>query len=182
MDVHEAGAATDHIARARKLAPLLTAAAPRIDAACELPADVLDAMHCRGHVPTAGATLDRWRRARSGDLHPVRGGNRERRCLGRMVHEPGFRLFHVGRVSRAARRTRSVRWRARRAGLGHGTRREGDPRRGRLAHHRHLVIRQWQPPRNLARRALPVLRGRRHAAAPSRRAARGNAPCCSAAR
>ena len=48
MDVHEAGIATDHIARARKLAPLLAAAAPRIDAACELPADVLDAMHAEG--------------------------------------------------------------------------------------------------------------------------------------
>jgi len=48
MDVHDAGVANDPIARARKLAPLLTAAAPRIDAACELPKDVLDAMHAEG--------------------------------------------------------------------------------------------------------------------------------------
>lgn len=48
MDVHDAGAATDKLARARKLAPLLSAAAPRIDAACELPKDVLDAMHAEG--------------------------------------------------------------------------------------------------------------------------------------
>jgi len=64
MDVHEAGVATDHIARARKIAPLLTAAAPRIDAACELPPDVLDAMHAEGMfrllVPRSvgGAELD----------------------------------------------------------------------------------------------------------------------------
>jgi indole-3-acetate monooxygenase len=64
MDVHEAGAATDHIARARKLAPLLTAAAPRIDEARELPSDVLDAMHGEGMfrllVPRSigGAELD----------------------------------------------------------------------------------------------------------------------------
>ena len=64
MDVHEAGVASDHIARARKLAPLLAAAAPRIDAACELPSDVLDAMHAEGMfrllVPRSigGAELD----------------------------------------------------------------------------------------------------------------------------
>ena len=64
MDVHEAGAATNHIAGARKLAPLLAAAAPRIDAACELPTDVLDAMHAEGMfrllVPRSvgGAELD----------------------------------------------------------------------------------------------------------------------------
>jgi alkylation response protein AidB-like acyl-CoA dehydrogenase len=64
MDVHEAGIATDCIARARRLAPLLTAAAPRIDAACELPKDVLDAMHADGMfrllVPRSlgGAELD----------------------------------------------------------------------------------------------------------------------------
>jgi alkylation response protein AidB-like acyl-CoA dehydrogenase len=64
MGVHDAGAATDHIARARALAPLLTAAAPRIDAACELPPDVLDAMHAQGMfrllVPRSlgGAELD----------------------------------------------------------------------------------------------------------------------------
>jgi len=35
----------DWIARARALAPVLEAAAPRIEAACALPADVLDALH-----------------------------------------------------------------------------------------------------------------------------------------
>jgi alkylation response protein AidB-like acyl-CoA dehydrogenase len=64
MGVHDAGAATDHIARARELSPMLTAAGPRIDAACELPPDVLDAMHARGMfrllVPRSigGAELD----------------------------------------------------------------------------------------------------------------------------
>src|SRR6185437_5477620 len=64
MDVHDAGVATDHVARARRLAPLLTAAAPRIDAACQLPGDVLDAMHAAGMfrllVPRSigGAELD----------------------------------------------------------------------------------------------------------------------------
>ena len=54
----------DHIARARALAPLLAAAAPRIDAANELPPDVLDAMHADGMfrllVPRSvgGAELD----------------------------------------------------------------------------------------------------------------------------
>ncbi|HEX5326837.1 MAG TPA: acyl-CoA dehydrogenase family protein [Acetobacteraceae bacterium] len=37
--------ATDHVARARALIPLLQAAGPRIDAGRELPDDVLDAMH-----------------------------------------------------------------------------------------------------------------------------------------
>jgi alkylation response protein AidB-like acyl-CoA dehydrogenase len=64
MDVHEAGAATNHIVRARGLAPMLIAAAPRIDAGCELPKDVLDAMHAEGMfrllVPRSlgGAELD----------------------------------------------------------------------------------------------------------------------------
>jgi alkylation response protein AidB-like acyl-CoA dehydrogenase len=64
MHGHETCVTTDHIARARNLAPLLTAAAPRIDAACELPADVLDAMHAEGMfrllVPQSlgGAELD----------------------------------------------------------------------------------------------------------------------------
>ena len=67
MDAHEAArrpAATDAIAGARALAPLLTAAAPRIDAARELPPDVLDAMHGAGMfrllVPRSvgGAELD----------------------------------------------------------------------------------------------------------------------------
>jgi indole-3-acetate monooxygenase len=64
MNVHGAGTASDHIARARKLAPLLSAAAPRIDAAYELPTDVLDAMHAEGMfrllVPRSigGAELD----------------------------------------------------------------------------------------------------------------------------
>jgi indole-3-acetate monooxygenase len=67
MDVQEAGrpdAAIDCIARARKLAPLLAEAAPRIDAARELPPDVLDAMHGAGMfrllVPHSigGAELD----------------------------------------------------------------------------------------------------------------------------
>ena len=54
----------DHIARARALAPMLAAAAPRIDAANELPPDVLDAMHAAGMfrllVPRSigGAELD----------------------------------------------------------------------------------------------------------------------------
>ena len=62
MDEHTAG--TEHIASARKLAPLLAAAAPRIDAARELPPDVLDAMHAAGMfrllVPRSlgGAELD----------------------------------------------------------------------------------------------------------------------------
>jgi len=46
MDATQAG--TDYIARARKLTPLLAAAAPRIDEARELPPDVLDAMHAEG--------------------------------------------------------------------------------------------------------------------------------------
>ncbi len=64
MDVHEAGqtgVATDYIARARQLAPLLEAAAPRIDAARELPSDVLDAMHAAGMFRLLVPALTRWR-------------------------------------------------------------------------------------------------------------------------
>jgi alkylation response protein AidB-like acyl-CoA dehydrogenase len=48
MDAHEANAPAaedEYVARARALIPLLDAAAPRIEAACQLPEDVLDAMH-----------------------------------------------------------------------------------------------------------------------------------------
>ena len=48
MDLPEASAPAGedaYVARARALVPLLDAAAPRIEAACELPEDVLDAMH-----------------------------------------------------------------------------------------------------------------------------------------
>ena len=54
MDLHEAGdlhktgapdVEDDHVARARTLVPLLNDAAPRIEAGCQLPDDVLDAMH-----------------------------------------------------------------------------------------------------------------------------------------
>jgi alkylation response protein AidB-like acyl-CoA dehydrogenase len=57
-------AGPDYIARAHRLVPLLATAAPRIDAACELPPDVLDAMHDEGMfrllVPRSvgGAELD----------------------------------------------------------------------------------------------------------------------------
>jgi alkylation response protein AidB-like acyl-CoA dehydrogenase len=64
IDAHKASISGDHIDRARKLAPLLAAAAPRIDEARELPPDVLDAMHAEGMfrllVPRSigGAELD----------------------------------------------------------------------------------------------------------------------------
>ena len=48
MDLHKASAPAvedEYVARARALVPLLDAAAPRIEAACQLPEDVLDAMH-----------------------------------------------------------------------------------------------------------------------------------------
>jgi alkylation response protein AidB-like acyl-CoA dehydrogenase len=48
MDLHDASrpiAENEHIARARGLVPLLSEAAPRIEAARELPPDVVDAMH-----------------------------------------------------------------------------------------------------------------------------------------
>jgi alkylation response protein AidB-like acyl-CoA dehydrogenase len=59
-----ADTSVDHIARARALVPLLRSAAPRIDEACELPPEVLDAMHgarmFRLLIPRAygGAELD----------------------------------------------------------------------------------------------------------------------------
>ncbi len=117
------------------------------------------------HVPPAGAALARRRRTGSCDLHPMRGSDRRRRCVGGVVHEPGFRLLDVGGLSRTRRRARSVRRRTRRARLGHGSWREGDSRRRRLAHHRQLGIRQRQPPCHMARRTLSVLRGRWHDAA-----------------
>jgi alkylation response protein AidB-like acyl-CoA dehydrogenase len=51
MDAHDAGwqrSTVDYIARARALVPLLQAAGPRIDAASELPPDIVDAMHAAG--------------------------------------------------------------------------------------------------------------------------------------
>jgi alkylation response protein AidB-like acyl-CoA dehydrogenase len=61
---NRAETAIDYIARARALIPLLEAAGPRIDAARELPADVLDAMHANGMfrllvpISLGGAELD----------------------------------------------------------------------------------------------------------------------------
>ena len=60
----QADTSVDYIARARALVPLLQAAAARIDEACELPPEVLDAMHearlFRLLIPRAygGAELD----------------------------------------------------------------------------------------------------------------------------
>lgn len=62
--VSRADESVDYIARARDLVPLLRSAAARIDAACELPPEVLDAMHTarlfRLLIPRAygGAELD----------------------------------------------------------------------------------------------------------------------------
>ena len=104
MDVHDAGVATDHIARARKLAPLLTAAAPRIDKARELPGDVLDAMHANGMFRLLVPRSLRRRRIGSSYIHPMRRSNRRRRCLCRLVHESGLRLLAVGSLPGACRR------------------------------------------------------------------------------
>ena len=41
----QTAAEADPLTRARALIPLLQRAAPRIESACELPPDVLDAMH-----------------------------------------------------------------------------------------------------------------------------------------
>lgn len=48
MDANSDGNRADMIARARALAPLLQAAAPRIDAGRELPPDIVDALHDAG--------------------------------------------------------------------------------------------------------------------------------------
>lgn len=62
--VSRADDSVDYIARARELVPLLRSAAAQIDAACELPSEVLDAMHVarmfRLLIPRAygGAELD----------------------------------------------------------------------------------------------------------------------------
>lgn len=162
MDATPAG--IDPIARARKLTPLLAAAAPRIDAARELPPRRARRDACRRHVPPAGATRPRRLRAGSRCVYTVRRGNRRRRRIGRVVHEPGLRLFDVRRLSAPRSRARSLWRRARRARLGHGSRRQGDPCRGWLAHHRQLGVRQRQPPRDMARRALSMLRSRRYTA------------------
>ena len=173
MDVHEAGIPSDHIARARKLAPLLAAAAPRIDAARELPSDVLDAMHAEGMfrllVPRSigGAELDPATYIQC--VEAIAGGDAS---VAWCMNQGSGCSMSAGYLD-AGRRARSVRRQARCARLGHGTGREGDPRRGWLAHHRQLGVRQRQSPCELARRALPMLRGRRHAAAPSRRQAMG---------
>ena len=51
MDAHDIGwqrASTDHVSAARALVPLLQAAGPQIDAANQLPSEILDAMHAAG--------------------------------------------------------------------------------------------------------------------------------------
>ena len=92
MDAHDTGwqrAGTDHVAAARALVPLLQAAGPRIDAASELPSDVVDAMHAAGMFRLL--------------LHlcAMRGSHRQWRRQRRLVHEPGLRLLDVGSLSGA---------------------------------------------------------------------------------
>ena len=51
MDAHDIGwqrASTDHVSAARALVPLLQAAGPQIDAANQLPTEIVDAMHAAG--------------------------------------------------------------------------------------------------------------------------------------
>ena len=60
---------------------------------------------------------------------------------------------------------------------GPGPKVEGDRVRGRLQGHRRLGLRLGRPARDLARRALPDLPGRRLAAARRRRPAASSAPC-----
>ena len=152
---------------------MLAAAAPRIDAACELPSDVLDAMHAEGMfrllVPRSigGAELDPATYIQcveaiaAGDASVAWCMNQGSGCS----MSAGYLDPDVAREVFGGKRD-VLAW-----GMGPGA--KGDPRRGRLAHYRQLGVRQRQSPCDLARRALPMLRGRRHAAATSRRQTMG---------
>ena len=72
-------------------------------------------------VPPADAALGQRHRDRSRHVLPCHRGHRQRRCLDRLVPEPGRRLLDVGGLSRRAGGAGDLRQRsARRAGLGSG--------------------------------------------------------------
>ena len=115
MNVHDAGTATDHIARARKLAPLLAAAAPRIDAACELPRaidpcdgrftavyDWLASLGDTTKVADVGCGPGRF--GRSGGVGPGRG---LKGWGPGVAHGAGAGEATAGRVAAAGRRIRA---------------------------------------------------------------------------
>ena len=100
------------LASARALIPLLRSAADRIDAARELPPDVLDAMFAAGMfrllVPRScgGAELEPATYVQC--VEAIADGRRQRR----LVHEPGLGQHDVGRLYGPGRRARGVRRRS----------------------------------------------------------------------
>ena len=113
----------DWIARARALTPVLDKAAPRIEAACALPPDVLDALHeaklFRMLLPRSlgGAELE------LAAFFQVIGAIAEGDASTAWSRDAERRLRDVGRLPRAGRGARDLRRRARGAGLGISRRR-----------------------------------------------------------
>ena len=169
----ETGAADDPLVRARALIPLLQQAAPRIDAARELPPDVLDAMFAAGMfrllVPRScgGAELEPATYVQCVEAVAM-GDASAAWCMNQgSVSMMSAAYLGLDAARDAFGGDRDV------LAWGYGPNGRGGAGRGRLARHRPMVVRQWQPARDLARGALSLRGARRHAAAGAWRQAVG---------
>ncbi len=154
------------ISRAEAVRPAVAAASDEIENTRRLPPALARQAPRGGAVPPAAAALVERDRDRSHHLLPCDRDHCARRRLDRLVPEPGRRLRHVGGLSRPAGGESDLRQRsARGAGLGSRSQGQGDRMRGWLQGHRRMGLRLRRPPRNLARRPLPDLPGRRFAEA-----------------
>ena len=158
----------DCVANARALAPVLAAAAPRIESGRELPPDLVERAARGAHVSHAGAALARRRGDFPGRLCASHRRTRQGRCLDGVVHRPDLGLLDDLQEHAAANRRGDFQEKsARRAGLGRldPQQCQGRRRKGRLPGHRRLAVCQRQPARHLARRPLLHRRAERRSRA-----------------
>jgi alkylation response protein AidB-like acyl-CoA dehydrogenase len=138
-------AKTDCVANARALAPVILAAAPRIEVNRELPLDLVAALH--------EARLFRMLVPRSlggEELSPVEYVQ----AIEEIAKADASTAWCIAQTSVCSGRGDIQKEPARRLNLGSvGQKRESGRREGRLSCDRHLAVRQRQPARHVARRA-----------------------------
>ena len=149
------------IARAEAIRPDVAAASDDIEDSAPAAAGAARQAARRAVVPPVAAALDQRDRNRSHHLLPRHRNHRQGRCLDRLVPQPGRRLRDVGGLSRPAGGAGDLRRSARGAGLGARPQGPRGRMRGRLQGDRRVVLCLRRPACDLARRALPDLRGRR---------------------
>ena len=160
----------DLVERARALQPLIAREANEIERTRRLTQPVVSALIENGLYRALAAEKPRRRRGAARDLHADAGGDRQGRCLDRMVPRPVQRLRHGLGLYRSRTGQRDFQRRARHPRLGRD-RPYGAGGSRRLQGQRALGFRQRLAAGELARRPCPDRRGRRLAAPQARRLA-----------